>query len=61
MLNVDSRAAMKVLADIYHRLLRRIAADSGVVFRERVSVPTATKLAILGRGLVASLFARGRA
>jgi phytoene synthase len=52
---------MRVLAGIYRRLLQRIAADPSAVFRERVSVPTAQKLAILIRGLVAGLAARGRA
>lgn len=54
----DSRPAMRVLLDIYKGLLDRIAADPAAVFRKRVSVPTVTKLAILGRGLLASLSAR---
>ena len=54
----DSRPAMRVLIRIYHRLLRRIAEDPAAVFRERVSVPTVEKLAILGRGLLESLLAR---
>ena len=54
----DAQPAMRVLVTIYHRLLERIAADPVAVFRERVSVPTAEKLAILGRGLAASAIAR---
>ena len=44
----DAQPAMRVLVTIYHRLLQRIAADPAAVFRERVSVPTTEKLAILG-------------
>ena len=54
----DAQPAMRVLVTIYHRLLQRIAADPSAVFRGRVSVPTAEKLAILGRGLLASALAR---
>ena len=50
LLDRDSRAAMWVLVTIYHRLLARIAAKKMDVFRERVSVSTATKLSILARG-----------
>jgi phytoene synthase len=57
LLDVDSRPAMRVLVRIYHRLLRRISADPGSVFRGRVSVPTAEKLGILGVGLIQSFFA----
>ncbi len=58
LLNKDSRAAMRVLVRIYHGLLDRIAADPTAVFRERVSVPTAQKLAVLGLGLMESVKAR---
>lgn len=54
LLDKDSRAAMRVLVRIYHGLLDRIAADPAAVFRERVSVPTSQKLAILGVGLLQS-------
>jgi phytoene synthase len=54
----DSQPAMRVLASIYHRLLQRIAASPAAVFRERVSVPTAQKLAILAPGLMRSFAAR---
>jgi len=58
LLDKDSRAAMRVLVRIYHGLLDRIAADPKAVFRERVSVPTVQKLAVLGLGLVESAKAR---
>jgi phytoene synthase len=61
LLQPDSRPAMRVLVEIYRGLLDRIAADPQAVFRKRVSVPTPVKLAILGRGLVRSAFARGQA
>jgi len=49
---------MRVLVRIYHGLLDRIAADPAAVFRERVSVPTSRKLAILATGLLQSAKAR---
>ncbi len=58
LLDKDSRAAMRVLVRIYRGLLDRIAADPKAVFRERVSVPTAQTLAVLGLGLVESAKAR---
>ncbi len=54
----DARPAMRVLLTIYRRLLERIAADPSAVFSQRVAVPTAEKLAILGRGVAGSLGAR---
>ena len=59
LLDADSAPAMRVLVRIYRGLLNRIAADPAAVFRERVSVPTAQKLAILGVGILQSL--KGRA
>lgn len=50
-LEPDSRGAMRTLIDIYHALLRRIEAVHLEVFRERVRVSTAKKLALLLRGL----------
>ncbi len=50
LLDRDSRAAMWVLATIYHRLQDRIAARRMEVFGERVSVPGWQKLLILLRG-----------
>jgi phytoene synthase len=61
LLDADARAAMRVLVEIYHRLLNIIGGDPAAVFRQRISVPTETKLAILGRGLLESAFARGKA
>jgi phytoene synthase len=54
MIDADSRAALWVLVAIYHRLLRRIGAAESDVFSSRISVPTAEKLWILGRGAVMS-------
>ena len=51
LLDRDSRAAMWVLATIYHRLLNRIAARRMEVFGERVSVPAWEKVLVLLRGL----------
>jgi phytoene synthase len=61
LLDADAREAMRVLAAIYHRLLDRIESDPSAIFRERVSVPTLQKLSMLGRGMLAAFFARGRA
>jgi phytoene synthase len=58
LLDPDARPAMRVLVRIYHRLLDRIARDPSAVFRERVSVPTPQKLAILATGMLQSLKAR---
>jgi phytoene synthase len=51
LLDEDSQPAMGVLVSIYEGLLDRISDNPGAVFRRRVSVPTVTKLAILGRGM----------
>jgi phytoene synthase len=61
LLDADSRPAMRVLVTIYHELLERIASDPSRVFASRVSVPTYRKLAVLAKGAVQSIFARGRA
>ena len=58
LLDADSQPAMRVLVGIYRGLLERIAVRPDAVFHKRVSVPTPVKLAILGRGLLASYFAR---
>jgi phytoene synthase len=60
LLDADARPAMRVLVKIYRELLEKIAAGPEQVFAGRVSVPTSRKLAILGRGLVGSMLARGR-
>jgi phytoene synthase len=58
LIDVDSRAALWVLVEIYSGLLKRIDARNGDVFSRRVSVPTASKLAILARGTGRALTAR---
>ena len=58
LLDADARPAMRVLVSIYHRLLERMRKDEGIVFQQRVSVPTAEKISILGRGVIGSLLAR---
>ena len=58
LLDEDARPAMQVLVSIYHRLLDRVAANPAAVFRERVSVPTPQKLAILVVDAAQSLAAR---
>jgi phytoene synthase len=58
LLDADSRSAMQVLAEIYHRLLHRTMQPEGIVLRERVSVPTGEKLLILAGGLIGALKAR---
>ncbi len=50
MVDRDSRPALWVLIAIYNRLLYRIEAREGDVFRLRVSVPTREKLLVLARG-----------
>ena len=47
----DSRAALWVLGTIYRGLLTRIEAADNDVFSKRVTVPTASKLMILARGM----------
>ena len=58
LLDRDSRAAMWVLATIYHRLLNRIAAGKMEVFGERVSVPAWEKVSILLWGAILSAWNR---
>lgn len=58
LIDKDARPAMRVLVTIYRRLLDRIAADPAAVFSRRVAVPTAEKMAVLGRGAAGSLMAR---
>jgi phytoene synthase len=42
----DSRATLGAMTEIYHRLLRKIAADPARVLRERVSLSVLSKLRI---------------
>ena len=58
LLDRDSRAAMWVLMAIYHRLLGRIGERRMDVFAERITVPAATKLSILARGIVMAAWNR---
>ncbi len=58
LLDADSRAAMWVLTQVYHRLLARIADREMNVFGARVSVPTGEKLRLLLQGV--AMAARGR-
>ncbi|WP_158788078.1 phytoene/squalene synthase family protein [Granulicella sp. L46] len=58
LLDADARPSMRVLVRIYHRLLDRIAQDPAAVFKQRVSVPTSQKLAILFLGILQSFKAR---
>jgi phytoene synthase len=58
LLDADSRPAMRVLVRIYHGLLDLIAANPAAVFRERLSVSTSRKLAILASGMLQSARAR---
>jgi phytoene synthase len=50
LIDADSRAALWVLVEIYHRLLRKIGEADGDVFSRRISVPTQEKLWVLARG-----------
>ena len=50
LIDADSRAALWVLVAIYHRLLVKISKADYDVFRERISVSTPAKLAILATG-----------
>jgi phytoene synthase len=59
LLDADSRAAMRVLVDIYHLLLKRIVAERFDVFRQRVSVSTPRKLSVLAKGLMLGAMSRG--
>jgi phytoene synthase len=60
LIDADSRAALWVLVEIYHRLLGKIRAAKGDVFSQRISVPTGEKLWVLGRGAAMSFANRSR-
>jgi len=51
LIDADSRPALWVLITIYHRLLKQIEQSGYEVFAKRASVPRATKLLILMRGI----------
>ena len=61
LIDEDSRPALWVLISIYHRLLKQIEGRRYEVFARRASVPTATKLTILMRGLAQAAVNRARA
>jgi 15-cis-phytoene synthase len=52
LIDADSRPALWVLVNIYHSLLKKIAANDYEVFASRVSVSTPKKLSILAQGLL---------
>jgi phytoene synthase len=58
LLDADSRAAMRVLVDIYHLLLKKIVAKRFDVFRQRVSVSTGRKLSVLAKGMALGAMSR---
>ncbi len=55
LIDADSRAALWVLVTIYHGLLLKISKANNDVFRQRISVSTPAKLAVLARGAVMTL------
>lgn len=55
LIDKDSRAALWVLVTIYRDLLVRIEGADCDVFSQRVSVPTASKLMMLGQGMAIAL------
>ena len=61
LIDPDSRPALWVLLSIYHRLLKQIERRDYEVFAQRISVPTVTKLSILGCGLIRVAINRVRA
>ena len=58
LIDLDSRAALWVLVTIYHDLLLRIGMMDGDVFSQRVTVPTATKVGVLLRGMGMAVWKR---
>ncbi len=58
LLETDSRAAMRVLVQIYHLLLRKIVAKHYQVFQKRVRVSTSRKLLVLAGGLLSGFVSR---
>lgn len=58
LIDADSRPALRVLVEIYSRLLDRIESQHFAVFSRRIQVPTWEKLLILSRGLFAVGMAR---
>lgn len=58
LIHPESRPALWVLVSIYHALLKRIERADYDVFTQRVSVPTAQKIAILVVGMSRMAWAR---
>jgi len=58
LIDSESRPALWVLVSIYHGLLKRIKKADYNVFNERLSVPKAQKLGILGIGILKMGWAR---
>ena len=56
LIDEDSRAALWVIVAIYRRLLERIAQTGYDVVHRRIGLSSREKLAILGRGILKSLF-----
>jgi phytoene synthase len=59
LLDRRSAACCAAMADIYHELLRRIAADPDAIMRGRVSLPTRDKVRVAGRALLRGRHAHG--
>ncbi len=60
LIDADSRPALRVLVNIYARLLSRIEANKFDVFSARIQVPTWQKLAMLSGGMTRMLLLRAR-
>ncbi|MGH9602079.1 MAG: phytoene/squalene synthase family protein [Terriglobales bacterium] len=52
LIDEDSQPALWVLVEIYRRLLKKIALRGYDVFRDKIRLSAAEKLAVLGRGLL---------
>ena len=55
LLPARARACVGVMAGIYSAILDGIERDPGVIYRQRLSLPTSQKLALAGRELARSL------
>jgi phytoene synthase len=61
LISPDARPALRVLIEIYHGLLKRIARENYDVFSRRIAMPAPMKLWLLLRGLASVMFYRLRA
>lgn len=59
LINADSRAALRVLVEIYSGLLARIDRREGDVFSSRVGVPATQKIFAVVRGMIMSRGVQG--